>query len=329
MLYIESPSVDPYFNLALEQYVFDSLDHRQEYFMLWQNKNAVIIGKNQNTISEVNQAYIKDHNINVVRRLSGGGAVYHDLGNINFTFIVNAGTNKDFDFSTFCTPIVKALASFGISAKVCGRNDITINGMKFSGNAQYIKQGRVMHHGTIMYDCDLDVMRQALASPKDKIDSKGKKSVRSLVTNIKPHMPGDISVNEFLTALRGFMFEEYNLQAYTLTTDDKKHTGDLQTAIYDTWEWNYGYSPACSIIKERKVEGCGKLQIHMDVENGLISKIALFGDFFGNEDIRNLENLMIGRRLEEHEIRESLAGKEIGQFFHNMDIETFISIVMQ
>ena len=142
-------------------------------------------------------------------------------------------------------------------------------------------------------------------------------------------MYGDISVNEFFTALRRFMFEEYNLQEYALTPNDIKRTGDLQAAVYDTWEWNYGYSPACSIIKERQVEGCGKLQIHMDVEKGLISEIAFFGDFFGNEDIRNLENMMLGRRLEEHEIRKSLAGNEIGQYFHNMDMETFISIVIQ
>ena len=150
MYYLESGSHDPGFNLALEQYVFDRLDRAHAYCMLWQNDNAIIVGKNQNTVGEINAAYVKEHGIRVVRRLSGGGAVYHDLGNINFTFIVDSGATAAFDFSTFCRPIVKALEHFGVHAEINGRNDMTIDGKKFSGNSQYGKQGRTMHHGTIL-----------------------------------------------------------------------------------------------------------------------------------------------------------------------------------
>ena len=328
MRYIESPSTDPRFNLALEQYVFDFMDRSHEYFMLWRNDNAVIVGKHQNTIAEVDRNFIAEHGIKVVRRLSGGGAVYHDLGNINFTFVADTGEKESFDFSTFCKPMVKALASFGVKAEILGRNDMVIDGMKFSGNAQYIKQNRVMHHGTIMFDSDLDVMRRALAAPKDKIDSKGTKSVRSMVTNIKPHTAGDITVAGFFCALREFMFAEYKLEAYELTAGDLLGVCELQSAVYDTWEWNYGYSPECSIIKERRVEGCGVLQVHMDVENGLIREIAFYGDYFGNGDTAELRNRLLGKRLEEQDLREALSGVDIGGFFFRMDMDTFISVVL-
>ena len=329
MLYIESPSVNPYFNLALEQYVFDNLDRKHEYFMLWQNDNAVIIGKYQNTIAEINHAYVKEHNIKIVRRLSGGGAVYHDMGNVNFTFIVNGENAKDFNFSVFCNPVVKALASMGVEAEIQGRNDIVLSGRKFSGNAQYIKQGRIMHHGTIMFNTDLDVMWHALAAPKDKIDSKGTISKRSMVTNIKPHILKDISTAEFIGALRGFMFAENDLRYYELSSHDLKVVSELQTAVYNTWEWNYGYSPECKIIKERRVEGCGKLQVHIDSEAGLIRKIAFYGDYFGNGDMRDMKNRLIGQRMEETDLREALSGIDIGRYFFKMDLDTFISIILQ
>ena len=198
MIYIESESFDPHFNLALEQYVFDNLDKNENYFMLWQNDNAIIVGKHQNTVAEINAEYTKENNIKVVRRLSGGGAVYHDLGNLNFTFIVSAGGGyEQFNFSDFCKPIIELLNSLGVNAVLNGRNDMSIEGKKFSGNSQYAKRGRIMHHGTIMFDSDLDIVGNSLVVSKDKIQSKGVTSIRSRVTNIKPHMQTDVSIEEF------------------------------------------------------------------------------------------------------------------------------------
>ena len=330
MYYIESTSNDPHFNLALEQYVFDKLDQNQDYFMLWQNDNAIIVGKHQNTIGEINAPYVKEHDIQVVRRLSGGGAVYHDMGNINFTFIADTGDASKFDFSTFCRPVVKALRSIGVPAEINGRNDMTVDGKKFSGNSQYMKHGRVMHHGTLMFDSDLEVVSQALAVSRDKIESKGLKSVRSRVTNIKPYVKEDISTQDFLRILREFMFEEYDLKPYPLTDADIEAVKALQHEVYDKWEWNYGRSPACQIQKERRVEGCGKLEVHMDVaRGGEITALSFFGDYFGNGDSHELAQRLIGKPLEESALRAALEGVEIGDYFNKMDKDTFLSILLQ
>ncbi|MBU5436228.1 lipoate--protein ligase [Pseudoflavonifractor sp. MSJ-37] len=330
MYYIESTSSDPHFNLALEQYVFDKLDQSQDYFMLWQNDNAIIVGKHQNTIGEINAPYVKEHDIQVVRRLSGGGAVYHDMGNINFTFIADTGGVSKFDFSTFCRPVVKALRSIGVPAEINGRNDMTVDGKKFSGNSQYMKHGRVMHHGTLMFDSDLEVVSQALAVSRDKIESKGLKSVRSRVTNIKPYVKEDISTQDFLRILREFMFEEYGLKPYPLTDADIEAVKALQHEVYDKWEWNYGRSPACQIRKERRVEGCGKLEVHMDVaRGGEITALSFFGDYFGNGDSHELAQRLIGRPLEESALRAALEGVEIGDYFNKLDKDTFLSILLQ
>jgi lipoate-protein ligase A len=328
MYYIESPSTNPHFNLALEQYVFDRLDPGHEYFMLWQNDNAIIVGKHQNTIGEINPAYVKEHNISVVRRLSGGGAVYHDLGNINFTFIADNTAGSNFDFATFCSPVIKALESFGVPAQLNGRNDMTIDGKKFSGNSQYMKHGRVMHHGTIMYDSNLEVVTQALNVPKDKIESKGLKSVRSRVTNVKPYVQGDITTREFWDRLRDFMFQEYQLQPYELTQEDLEQVRQLQNQVYDQWSWNFGASPAYQMCKQRRVEGCGKLEIHMDVKDGVLQALAFFGDYFGNGDSTQLAQRLIGGTLEEGDVRARLADVDIGSYFNNMDLDTFCSILL-
>ncbi|MDR2718490.1 MAG: lipoate--protein ligase family protein, partial [Treponema sp.] len=195
--YIESRSTDPCRNLALEQFVFDFLDRRHSYFMLWQNHNSIIVGKHQNTLAEINSVFVKAHNISVVRRLSGGGAVYHDPGNLNYTFITDAGTDNTIDFAAFCLPVQKALVSFGVPVEITGRNDMTVMGRKFSGNAQYLKHERIMHHGTILYDSCMDTLSQALNLSNDKIESKGIQSVRSRVTNIRPYMKTNMPIEDF------------------------------------------------------------------------------------------------------------------------------------
>ena len=328
--YIESRSTDPYRNLALEQYVFDSLDKKDNYFMLWQNHNSVIVGKHQNTLEEVDEAYIREKNITVARRLSGGGAVYHDLGNINFTFISDADSTKGLDFSIFCEPIQKALLSMGVPAEISGRNDMTVEGKKFSGSAQYIKQGRIMHHGTILFDSDLGVLSKALKPGKDKIESKGIKSVQSRVTNIRPYMKTDMGINGFWKALKEEISASLGMEDLTLERGQEAAVEELRAAVYSQWSWNYGSSPPFTLRKTRRIEGCGKIDILLDIERGgKIRNIAFYGDFFGDSDPEELAGMFIGRSLEPKEIMETLNKVEVSHYFHALTNSTFLNILFE
>ncbi len=329
MLYLESSSTDPHFNLALEQYVFDKMDPSQEYFMLWQNDNAIIVGKYQNTVSEINLDYVRSRGIRVVRRLSGGGAVYHDLGNLNFTFIVNGGKAGALDFNMFCGPVAQALQKLGVNAQINGRNDITIDGKKFSGNSQYIKNGRIMHHGTILFDSDLDTVANSLMVSADKIESKGVASVRSRVTNVKEHLSADISVREFKELLLLYMFANQPIKRIELTESDILCVREIQKQRYDTWEWNFGASPRYRIHKERRVPNCGKIELYMEVGNGKITDLLFFGDFFGSGDVKDVAEAVIGCSVREDELGSALSGIDIGQYFNNLSREQLVQIILQ
>ena len=266
---IQSPSTDPRFNLALEQYIFDQMPRNRSYLMLWRNDQTIVVGKHQDTFAEINADYVRANQIQVVRRLSGGGAVYHDLGNVNFTFIADH-TGSDFDFSTFCRPVIWALESLGVPAELNGRNDMTIRGRKFSGNSQYVKEGRVMHHGTLLYDSDLSVVSSALAPSRDKLTSKGLPSVRSRVTNIKPYMHQPMPTESFMERLWSCLGEVCDLVPYELDRGDLNQVERIRQAVYDRWEWNYGSSPRCQIDKRRRVEGCGEIRVCLDLKEGAI-----------------------------------------------------------
>jgi len=327
IFYIESRDTDPYRNLALEQYVFDKLDRANNYFMLWQNLNAIIVGKYQNTQAEINAAFVKEKDITVVRRLSGGGAVYHDLGNLNFTFITKA--DKGVDFSVFCEPIRSALCSLGVPVEISGRNDMTVEGKKFSGNAQYIKEGRIMHHGTILYDSDLDLLTHALNPGDDKIESKGIKSLRSRVTNIRPYMKTDMPISGFWAALKGYMINAFDMRELNLTHEQSAVVEGLREKTYAQWSWNYGNSPSYTLRKTRRIEGCGKIEILLDVEQeGKIKNIAFYGDFFGQKDLSELKEKLIGLHLEYNELKATLNNVDISQYFHNLSNEAFLTLLL-
>lgn len=330
MRYIRSRSTDPYFNLALEQYVFDSLDRSYSYFMLWQNDNTIVVGKHQNTAQEINAAYVKEHGIRVVRRLSGGGAVYHDLGNLNYTFITDhSGKDSSFDFSAFCRPVVDALADIGVAAEISGRNDILIDGKKFSGNAQYMKEGRIMHHGTLMYDSDLDVVSKALHVPDDKIVSKGIRSVRSRVTNIRPYAPQGMTLSSFEESLADHMAKEFGMTPYELTEQDIAAVSRIREERYIQWDWNYGRSPKFQLEKSRRIEGCGRIEIRMNVDKGIITAIDFHGDYFGDGNPKELAGLLTGTPLEEQHVRNRLQDVNISDYFSSITLDQFLSVLLQ
>lgn len=329
MLYIESPSTDPMFNLALEQYIFDLMDRSQEYFILWQNANAVVIGKNQNAFAEVNQKVADEKNITVVRRLSGGGAVYHDLGNLNFTFILDAKDAEDLNIQLFCQPIADLLHTLHVPAEVNGRNDITIQGKKFSGNSQYLKQGRIMHHGTLMFESDLSVVADVLNVSADKFQSKSAKSVKSRVTNIAPYLPEGFTLETFKSLLAEYILKTKNITPYIFSKEDLEKIEQIKKERYACWDWNYGYSPAYSVEKSRRFEGCGKIEIHMNSENGILTDIQFFGDFFGIADTTELAIQLKGVVLERSALLERLVSCNIEHYFHGLKMEDFLSLLLQ
>ena len=323
--YIESRQTDPYRNLALEQYVFDHLSRDNSYFMLWQNNNSIIVGKHQNTREEINGAFVKEHGINVARRLSGGGAVYHDLGNLNFTFITDSIGSIDFTF--FCKPISAALNSLGVPVEISGRNDMTVDGMKFSGNAQYIKQGRVMHHGTILYDSDLSILSMALNPGEDKIESRGIKSIQSRVTNIRPYMKTDMDMDDFWAVLKDHFKP---MEDYVLGAEQNSAIDDLRDKVYAQWSWNYGSSPPHTLRKIRRIPGCGKIEILLDIgREGRISNIAFYGDFFSSLEIADLSKMLTGHKLEYKEISTVLEDIDISQFFNALKKDSFLNLLLE
>ena len=328
MYFLHSPSTDPAFNLALEQVVFEGPSRFAPCCMLWQNHNTIVVGKHQNTLAEIDSGYVKARGIQVVRRLSGGGAVYHDLGNVNFTFIAPHAGGK-LDFSQFCIPVIQALADMGVKAERSGRNDMTIEGRKFSGNSQYVKNGRVMHHGTILYDSDLTMLSGALRVSQDKIVSKGLASVRSRVTNVRPYTAQQPPTPVFLEQLRQALFRQFPMEPCPLTEAELARAARLRDEVYASWEWTYGASPPCNVVKRRRVEGCGTVEVHMQVEQGRLAALTFYGDFFSLTEPAELAAHLLGCPLEEGALRARLAACPPEHCFQGMDAGTFSQLLLE
>lgn len=325
MISIRNECKNPYFNMALEEYAVKHLSPEENYIILWQNDPAVIIGRNQNTIEEINSKFISENNIHVVRRLSGGGAVYHDHGNLNFTFIVKNDKDVVSNFIKFTEPVISALRNFGINAEFSGRNDITIDGKKFSGNAQYYYGGRLLHHGTILFNSDLTVVQNALNVKQDKIESKGVKSVRSRVTNVYPYLPVKVDIAEFKDTLLKFMMkdENYKEKEYLLTEKDLRIINELMEKKYSRWEWNYGQSPDFDVEKGKRFAG-GKLELRFNVSEGIIKDLRIYGDFFGKKEVTEVEALLKGKLYKDDIIRVLLNSLDFDNYFTGISVEDFI-----
>lgn len=325
MKFIENTSIDPHYNLAFEEYIFKNLDFNEEFVLLWRNGPSIIIGKNQNTIEEINMDFVKENNINVVRRVTGGGAVYHDLGNLNFSFIAKADKNDKIDFKTYNVPIIKALEKIGVNCELSGRNDLVIDGKKFSGIAQSIIKGRVLNHGTLLFDSKIDTLSKALNVKRDKIESKGVKSVSSRVTNIKPYVKDDIDVLEFKQVLLKNIFEYFDepIEIYELSDEDRKNIQRMVDERYGTWEWNYGKSPKFNFKGYNRFEG-GCVEARLQVENGFIDNLKIYGDFFGKKDIKDLEDKLKGIKYEIDAVNLALEDVDTDEYLGRITKNEFL-----
>ncbi|MCE4995817.1 lipoate--protein ligase [Staphylococcus xylosus] len=317
---------DPTLNLAMEEYVLKNMPKDDSYFLFYINRPSIIIGKNQNTIEEVNQSYIDEQGIDVVRRISGGGAVYHDTGNLNFSFVTDDDGNSFHNFQKFTEPIVEALKSLGVDAKLSGRNDIQVGEAKISGNAMVKVKDRMFSHGTLMLNSELDEVQNALKVNPAKIKSKGIKSVRSRVANISEFLDEPIEIDKFKEIILKSIFGETQVEEYKLTDEDWRKIEKLSNEKYRTWEWNYGRNPKYNFEREEKFEK-GFVQIKLDVKKGRIEHAKIFGDFFGEGDITELENALEGTMHEFDSIEEALSNYDIYHYFGDIDRHELIRLM--
>ncbi|WP_286783101.1 lipoate--protein ligase [Streptococcus sp. UBA4344] len=329
MKYIVNKSHNPAYNIALEAYAFRELQDEDEIFILWINEPTIVIGKHQNAIEEINKAYTDEHGIHVVRRLSGGGAVYHDLNNLNYTIISNKTQEGAFDFKTFSQPVIETLADLGVTATFTGRNDLEIDGKKFCGNAQAYYKGRMMHHGCLLFDVDMTVLSNALQVSKDKIESKGVKSVRARVTNILNELPEKITVEDFSDKLLAKMKESYpEMTEYVFSEEELVAIQTLADQKFATWDWNFGKSPDYTIKRSVRYPA-GKITSYVKVEKSMITGLKIYGDFFGIKDVSDIEEKLIGLRYEYQDVLEKLQTIDTTQYFTNISPQEIAKAVVE
>lgn len=334
MYFVDNQGItDPRINIALETYLVEYKLVNEPILLFYINEPSIIIGRNQNTVEEVNQAYIDENHIHVVRRMSGGGAVYHDFGNFSFCFIKDDdGSFRD--FGKFTKPVIDALHKMGVTgAALQGRNDLLIDGKKFSGNAMYVKNGRMTAHGTILFDADLEAVTKALKPRQEKIDSKGIKSIRSRVTNIKPYVSEaykNMTTETFKDSLLLEIFgvsSRQEVKEYHLTPSDWEQVYRIRDERFGNWAWNYGHSPEFTMEQRYKFP-FGLVEYKLNVENGKIKDIRIFGDFFGLGDIADVEAKLMDVPFQYDDVKAVFDQLDISKYFGQITAEELAQLLV-
>lgn len=319
---------DPMVNLAMEEYVLKEIPTDDSYFLFYVNQPSIIIGKNQNTHEEINEQYTRENDIKAVRRVSGGGAVYHDEGNLNFSFITEDDGESFHNFKRFTQPIVDALQDMGVNAALSGRNDIEIDGKKVSGNAMFSQKGRMFSHGTLMLESDVSEVQNALKVNPKKIESKGVKSVKGRIGNINDFLDERIDIDEFKRRILANIFDgEENIEEYKLSDEDWEKINKLSEEKYQTWEWNFGKNPKYNFNVSHKFEA-GLLDVRLDVKKGVIEHAKIFGDFFGVGEIVDIEERLIGVQHNYDAIDEALKDMDISHYLGRITREEFLELIV-
>ena len=313
MRYLKNPSTNPYYNMAFDEYCLESLPIDEPVFFLWQNRPAVIVGYNQEVNTEVNLDYLKEKGIDLVRRVTGGGAVYHDLENLNYT-IVGRSEDLERDYPEYAALMMKALQALGVPATLSGRNDILVEGKKVSGFAKRVCKNRLMVHGTLMYNVDVDVLTHVLNPSTTKLQSKGIASVRSRVTNLCNYLPELSDIQAFKNRLEEILSNNYSDAEYKLSETDLTHIQRLTDEKFATWEWNYGRSPKATLVHSARL-ACGTVEIHLTLAENRIASCRFGGDFLGNLPASDVEKALTGIPYEINEIRKCLSKIELNRYF--------------
>ncbi len=314
---------DPYLNLAIEEYFFRY--EQDDVFLLWQNSPTVVVGKNQNVYAELNLEAVRERDIRVARRITGGGAVYHDGGNLNFSFLSSERGGGGLDFAYFTAPILAALGEMGIVATLSGRNDLLTDGKKFSGNAQYSANGRTLHHGTLLFDSDLDVLDEVLNVDEEKLRAKAIRSTRSRVTNLKPLLPADVTMADFIEKIAGFVIGRYRPEV--LSNPPWNEQIETLRRRNESEAWLYperGYLSAYQIHKKKRYD-FGTVEIRLEMRNEGIEGLKIEGDFFGVEPVEELERRLVGVSFSE--LAEVISTVRVEQYIFGMTEEELLELI--
>ena len=310
MIYIETGSCSPAVNLAYEDYFLKGRDLQEDLFMLWRNEPTIVVGRFQNTLEEINSSFAEMHHIRVIRRITGGGAVYHDLGNLCFSFILHDIQPNIIDKSKYVRPLVDALAQLGVNAEVNRRNDLVVAGKKFSGNAMALHKDRLLFHGTLLFDTDLEMLVDVLKSSEVKIQSKGVKSIRSTVTNIKEYLREEMDVIQFKERLKELLSADALTTAYIPCQEDLDAIHELVRTKYETWSWNFGNDPGSKIHRSCQLLD-GVLEIYLELEKGYIKTCQIISDFKTSIKLGEIEKLLTNVRYTSTDIQRALTDLDL------------------
>lgn len=322
--YIETGSLDPCFNLAFEQYILENKTSG-DWLMLWQNANTIVIGMNQNTAEEINADFVKEHGITVVRRMTGGGAVYHDLGNLNYSFISDIGDKASLSIEQFSRPVCRALESLGLHATVSGRNDIIIDGRKVSGVAQRVYKNRILHHGTLLFRSDANMIAGSLNADPSKFESKSSKSVKTRVGNISDFLSEDMSFEQFREAIRHQLSLD-GAVVCTLTDDELAQIRKNADEKYRSWEWTYGRSPKYTFKNKARFAG-GSIEVRLFVEHGMIKEASFAGDYMAVCDSSAAAEALAGVKLTREDVMSALAAVDMQSVFGGITAENIADVI--
>ncbi len=328
MIYVDNEKTYlPQVNLAIEEYILRNLVDLQEILLFYINEPSIIVGRHQNALEEINREYVETNQIHVVRRLSGGGAVYHDHGNLNYSFITRGGMEDILNFKKFTAPVITALNQMGVAAELSGRNDILVDGRKISGNAIYSSNQGIVCHGTLLLNTDLTRLSAALNVKPGKIISKGIQSIRSRVANIVEFLPEPIDIEDFKQNLLKSIFSgQPEITQYHLSPDDWEKIHELAKTRYQTWDWNYGHSPEFNVQKTNRFP-FGEIDARINVVDGFIQEIQFYGDFFCEEEPVSLSQSLIGVKYVRHAITDALAGVDVSRYFGGLSTDEFVDFI--